>query len=178
MKRLPAAICAVLLAACAAIPAESLAEDDHAHGAAVPVEGEAAILLTGLDGDVLTLTAGDLAALPQVSLEATIHGETHLYEGPLLADLLARTGAPLGPDMHGAALMQVVVVSARDGYRVVFSLAEVDPGLSPNRVMLATRMDGAPLGEADGPFRLIVENALRGARSARMVSSVGIRAVE
>ena len=179
MKRLPVALLGVLLAACAAVPAVTVTESDHAHGPAVPVQDEAALAVTGPDGESLSVTAEDLpASLPQVSFEATIHGETHTYAGPLLADVLALAGAPVGQPMHGAPLMQAVIVTCRDGYQVAFALAELDPGLSADRVLLATSVDGAPLSEADGPFRIIVENASRAARSARMVSSIEVRALD
>ena len=178
MKRLPAAVCAIFLAACATAPAASVAETEHAHGAAVPVEGEATLALKGAGGEAQALTEEDLDALPQASLEATIHGETHVYAGPLLADVVALAGAPVGEPMHGGALMQVVIVSARDDYQVAFALGELDPGLSPERVLLATSMDGAPLPDADGPFRIVVENAQRGARSARMVSGIEVRSLD
>lgn len=132
----------------------------------------------GPGGEAVSLTSDGLAALPQVSFEATIHGETHLYAGPLLADVLALAGAPVAQPMHGAPLMQVVIVTARDGYQVAFALAELDPGLSPERVLLATGLDGEPLSEADDPFRIAVANAPRAARSARMVSSIEVRALD
>lgn len=179
MKCLPAVLMVFLLASCAAAPAAMIAAGDHGSGMSVPAEGAAALIVKGPGGETLTLTVNDLLAeLPQASIDATIHGETHLYEGPLLADVLARAGAPVGQPMHGAPLRQAVIVTCRDGYQVVFALAELDLGLSADRILLATSKDGTPLSDGEGPFRIIVENAARAARSARMVSSIEVRALE
>ena len=40
-----------------------------------------------------------------------------------------------------------------DGYRVVFSLAELDSGIADSEVLVADTMDGAPLGDKQGPLR-------------------------
>ena len=65
-----------------------------------------------------------------------------------------------------------VVAEARDGYRVAFTLGELDPLLGKARVVLADRCNGTMLDESDGPFRLAVEGDERGARSVRQVTSL------
>jgi len=132
------------------------------------------VALSGPSGQTATITAADLAAMPRVKVTFDAHGEKHEYEGPLLIDVLAKVGAPTGKALRGAALADVVLVKAGDGYLVAFGLAETDPGTRPNRIILADRMDGAPMGEKDGPFKLIVEGDLRPARSVRMVTSIAV----
>lgn len=102
------------------------------------------------------------------------HGQTHVYEGPLLIDVLAKVGAPTGKSLRGRALAQAVLVEASDGYVVALGLAEADPGTRAQRIILADKADGAPLNATDGPFRLVVEGDLRPARSARMVRKISI----
>jgi hypothetical protein len=63
-------------------------------------------------------------------------------------------------------------VSARDGYQVVVSLAETDAVTRTARMIVADREAGAPLKSDDGPFRLVVEDDLRPARSARQVERI------
>jgi len=133
------------------------------------------VALKGPDGQSLVLDAPALAALPRAKVSFTGHGQTHAYEGPLLIEVLAKVGAPTGKALHGAALANAVLVSASDGYQVVFGLGELDPETRPNRVILADRADGAPLGAQDGPFKLVVEGDLRPARGVRMVTSIEIR---
>lgn len=112
-----------------------------------------------------------IEGLPTREVTLTQHGETQVCSGPLLADVLARLGAASKGDVRGPALMQAVVIEARDGYRVAFTLGELDPLLGKAQVVLADRCNGAGLGESDGPFRLAVEGDVRGARSVRQVVS-------
>jgi hypothetical protein len=111
--------------------------------------------------------------------EVTIdfHGQTQVCSGPLLADVLARLGAPTRGNLRGEALLLAVVVEARDGYRVAFTLGELDPLLGEAGVVLADRCDGTMLDDADGPFRLAVAGDTRGARSVRQVVSLRMVAV-
>lgn len=132
------------------------------------------LVLKGPAGQTATVGAADLASLPRVKVALAGHGETHLYEGPLLIDVLARVGAPTGKAIHGPTMADVVLVRAEDGYEVAFGLAELDPGTRPNRVILADRVDGAPLLARDGPFKIVVEGDLRPARSARMVREIEV----
>jgi hypothetical protein len=136
--------------------------------------GAQSVALTGADGSVRTLEAPAVAALPRVSVALTIHGETHVFEGPLLIDVLKITGVQTGATLRGPALAQAVVVRAADGYAVVFGLAELDPGVRTNRIILADTGDGAPLSAEDGPFRVVAEGDVRPARSVRQVTSVEV----
>jgi hypothetical protein len=115
---------------------------------------------------------GLIEGLPTREVTVTFHGEKQVCTGPLLADVLAKLGAPARGDVRGKALMQAVVVEARDGYRVAFTLGELDPLLGAAAVVLADRCNGAMLGEDDGPFRLAVEGDQRGARSVRQLKSL------
>jgi hypothetical protein len=153
----------VVLAACVALagPAATQAMDLN-------------VWLTEADGAEQPIGAPAIAALPRVSVPLTIHGETHVFEGPLLIDVLKATGVETGAALRGPALAQAVVVRAADGYAVVFGLAELDPGVRPNRIILADTVDGAPLTAEDGPFRLVAEGDVRPARSVRQVSAVQI----
>jgi len=67
-----------------------------------------------------------------------------------------------------------VVAEASDGYRVVFSLSELDSGILDSEVMVADTMDGAPLGEKQGPFRLVAPHEKRPARWVRMLKSITV----
>jgi hypothetical protein len=118
-----------------------------------------------------------IEGLPTREARIVFHGEPQVCTGPLLADVLERLGAPSKADVRGAALMMAVVIEARDGYRVAFTLGELDPLLGKAPVVLADRCNGAMLGEGDGPLRLAVEGDQRGARSVRQVASLRLVAV-
>jgi hypothetical protein len=130
--------------------------------------------LTGLDGQSKTLSAAEIAALPPVRVSVAGHGPARTFEGPRLIDLLALVGAPTGKALGGHEMADVAVVSAADGYTVAIGLAEADPGTRPNAIILANRVDGAPLDAKEGPYKLVVEGDLRGARGARMVRRISL----
>jgi DMSO/TMAO reductase YedYZ molybdopterin-dependent catalytic subunit len=132
--------------------------------------------LSGADGQAVILSPADIAALPHARLSVTIEGKTISYDGVPLDALLQRVGAPAGKALRGPALRDVVLVTGHDGYAAVFALAETDPGFRKDRILLADRADGHPLGDAVGPYRLVVEGDLRAARSVRMVTAIEVRA--
>ena len=132
------------------------------------------LVLKGPAGHTTTVSAAEIAALPRVTIAFDAHGEHHVYEGPLLIDLLAKVGTPTGKAIHGAELADVVLVKASDDYQVAFGLAELDPGTRANRIILADRADGAALGGKDGAFKVVAEGDLRPARSARRVSEIEV----
>ena len=124
----------------------------------------------------LALTLDDLKKMPRSSLTVMNPHEkkTEKYEGVLLAELLERAGAPHGEQLRGAALMACVLAEADDGYRVVFSLAELDSGIADSGVMVADTMDGAPLGPNQGPLRIVAPHDKRPARWVRMLRSITV----
>jgi len=119
------------------------------------------------DGSSKVLSAQALAALPQQTVEASIHDKIHRYAGADLRDVLHLAGAAETDALRGPLLRRVLIAEASDGYRVVFSLAEIDPTHGARQVLLALRQDDASLPDDDGPLRLIVPQDKRGARSVR-----------
>lgn len=109
------------------------------------------------------------AALPPASATLTAHGESHQCTGVWLRDLVAKAGAPAGDAVKGPALSMTVLAEAQDGYRIVFSLGELDAKLGNAPVLVADKCDGKPLAEGDGPVRLVAQGEARGARSVRQL---------
>lgn len=87
--------------------------------------------------------------------------------------MLAAAGRPVDSLRVGRAAW-VVVVSARDGFVVTFSAAELDPRLGSTRALLALAEENAPLPPAEAPFRLIVLSDRRAARSAHQVERIRV----
>ena len=133
--------------------------------------------LSGLAGESATLSAADIAAMPHQPATLKLDTRTEACEGVPIGLLLQRVGAPAGKALRGQELADAVIVNAADGYRVVLALAETDPMVRPERVVLADRCGGAALPAAEGPFRLVVEGDLRPARWARRVTAIAIRRV-
>ena len=101
------------------------------------------------------------------------------YEGVLVSDLLRQAGATQGEKLRGPAMATYVLMEAADGYRVVFSLAELDPAVLDSNVIVAdTPLDGAPLTVAQGPLRIVAPNDKRPARWIRMLKSITVVKVD
>ena len=128
----------------------------------------------------LVLTLGDLKKMPRKTLSVlNPHDQKkETYEGVLLEDLLQRAGVAHGEHLRGAAMATYVIAEADDGYRVVFSLAELDSGIVDSEVIVADTMDGAPLAAKQGPFRLVAPHEKRPARWVRMLKSITVITAE
>src|SRR5579871_3440095 len=132
------------------------------------------ITVDGGNGNTAVVALADLAKLTQYTIKAVDHGAGIAFEGVLLSDVLAKVQAPVGEKLRGKALTGYLLVEAADGYRVVFALAELDPAFSDKRVYLATKRDGKPLGEKEGPFRIVAPDEKRPARWVRQVTALKI----
>jgi hypothetical protein len=121
-----------------------------------------------------------LKALPHKTV--TVHNPhenvDETYSGALLIDLLKQVGAPVGKDVHGKALAEYVVATGSDGYKAVLALAEIEPDFHPGDVLVADTMNGKPMDAKTGPFRLVVSDDKRPARSVRNLVSVELKAAE
>jgi hypothetical protein len=127
-------------------------------------------------GEPLMLTPEALRAMPHQTL-ALLNphsGQTETYEGIPLLDLLTKAGAPLGEHLRGPELATAVLAEASDGYRVVFGLGELDSGTGDAQVLLADRMNGAPLDAKQGPLKLVVPRDKRPARWIRQLTTLRI----
>jgi DMSO/TMAO reductase YedYZ molybdopterin-dependent catalytic subunit len=137
--------------------------------------GQSPVLLT-VSGDVpmpLTLTAEDLGKMPHQSVTVDEpDGSKATYAGVPLLEVLQRAGAPLGGQLRKQALASYLLAKAKDGYQVVFTLAELDPQFANEIILLADKRNGAPLPANQGPLRLEVGNDKVGARSVRMLESI------
>jgi DMSO/TMAO reductase YedYZ molybdopterin-dependent catalytic subunit len=140
-----------------------------------PASGsDAALVVAGDVPHPLTLTAADLKAMPRTTVTVTADGTDEKYEGVLVGAVLSRAGAPLGRDLTGHAVATYVLASAKDGYQVVFSLAELDPAFTANEIIIADTVDGKPLFDYQGPLRLVAPHDRRGARAVRMLQRLEV----
>jgi DMSO/TMAO reductase YedYZ molybdopterin-dependent catalytic subunit len=133
-----------------------------------------AIRIGGAVKEPLSLTAADLAKLPWARVNTKGDGIAVTYEGVWLHEVSKKAGAPGGTELRGKAMASYVVAEAKDGYQVVFSLAEIDPMFTNNEILLADRADGKPLIGRQGPFRLVAPKEKRGARSIRMLTKLDV----
>ena len=133
----------------------------------------AKLSISGAGIHPLEVTRADLAKMPRLAVDVKDphSGQARHYEGVRLSDLLNKTGVPLGDKLKGSALATYVLARATDGYAVVFSLAELDPAMNDNQIMVADTVGGKPLDDHEGPFRVVVPGEKRPARWIRMVTS-------
>lgn len=69
-------------------------------------------------------------------------------------------------------------MEALDGYKVVFSLPEIDPEFSGKEILVAYFRNGEDLGEGEGPIRLVVPEEKLQARWVRQLRSVKLVKVD
>jgi DMSO/TMAO reductase YedYZ molybdopterin-dependent catalytic subunit len=126
-----------------------------------------------------TLSLDELRKLPHKTVQVMNAHEKkqETYEGVPLADLLKQAGAPQGEQIRGALMTTYVIAEGSDGYRALFSLAELDSAFEDSGALVADRMDGAPMTGDLGPLRLVVPNDKRPARWVRMLQSISIGTV-
>jgi DMSO/TMAO reductase YedYZ molybdopterin-dependent catalytic subunit len=125
-------------------------------------------------GKLVPLPAKEWAKLRREKVEVKAKGgEAVTYEGVPLAEVLRFAGVSFDKHPRGRAA-SYVLVEGSDGYRAVLALAEVDPKVTDRAVLLADRLDGKPLPEGVGPFRLIVPGDKVPSRWVKQVVRVGV----
>src|SRR5215470_3294196 len=135
-----------------------------------------ALKIDGAVGAPLTLTIDDLKKMPRKTLTVTNPHDRkqEVYEGVLVEELLKRAGVPQGEHLRGQSLASYVVFKAEDGYRVVFSIAELDSGILDSDVIVADTVDGGAISGKAGPFGLVAPHDKRPARWVRMLKEITV----
>ncbi len=126
-------------------------------------------------GRTVALSEADFDQLPKITATVEERDQTETVEGVPVPELLKQVGAPLGQGLRGGALALYVVAEGADGYQAVFALAELDPAMTDRVVLIASRKDGRPLGDGEGPLRVVVPGEKRHARCVRQVVRLTIR---
>lgn len=135
-------------------------------------------LVVQAESGTQTLSRADLEALPHVKVTASEHGSPPVsFEGVALKSVLEKAGVPFGESMKGKQLTNCLLVEAADGYRAVIALPELDPAFTDKQTVLAFLRNGKPLGEKEGPYRIVIPEEKRMARWVRQVTTLKIVAV-
>jgi hypothetical protein len=126
-------------------------------------------------GKQVVLSRADLEALPHVKVTVSEHSSAPVsLEGVTLRSVLEKAGVAFGESMKGKRLTNCLLVEAADGYRVVIALPELDPAFTDKQTLLAFLRDGKPLGEKEGPYRIVIPDEKRMARWVRQVTTLKI----
>jgi hypothetical protein len=140
------------------------------------INSSAVLQVTGNVAAPLSLSANDLKALPRKTLKVMNPHENkeENYEGVTVQELLRRAGVPQNAKLRGPAMATYVLAEAADGYMVLYSLAELDSDFQDSEVIVADTMNGAPLGEKQGPLKMVAPHDKRPARWIRMLKSLTV----
>jgi len=135
----------------------------------------ASLIIAGAVERPLELKMSDLEKMPHTRVEVKDHdGNPATYEGVSLVDLLKAAGAPVGEKLRGAGMASYVLAQAKDGYRVVFALPELDPEFTDAKALVASALNGKPLPEGQGPLRIVAPQDKRPARWIRMLQRIEV----
>lgn len=151
------------------------AQEAHHAGASVP---STRLTLRTADGKTMVFSPEQLRAMPHVSV-VVMNGHTNAnesYGGVLLSSLLAMAGVAQGEAVKGSLLLTGVVAEGTDGYKVLYSIAEVDPAQHTGDVIVADTLDGKKLG-SEGAFKLVSSEDKRPARWVRNLSALSVISV-
>jgi precorrin-4/cobalt-precorrin-4 C11-methyltransferase len=172
---------AMVCASAIALPAH---DHDHDHGVPGHVHGPEAVTVCSETGSAIALSHQRFSALKRVKVEippAKGESRSTVYEGVAVGELLRQAGVALERACERPQPGQVhlltccVVVESADGYRAVFSIAEVDAA-AENLVLLADRRDGKPLADS-GPFQIVESKGRIRGRWVRSVSRILVQPV-
>ena len=127
----------------------------------------------------ITLSLADLNALPQVTVEVlNAHTKTNeTFSGPLVSDVLAKGGVTLSEATQHGVLDSYVMGTGTDGYFVIYSGAELQPGLHKAQTIVATAEAGKPLGRT-GAFQLVDAGDVKPARWVRNLQAITVVSVQ
>jgi hypothetical protein len=151
------------------------AAPSSAASGAQPAKASPGSLLVEAGETELRLTPGDFESLPHEDF--TVEGKEGKEElrGVPLHAILARAGVPVGRHRRGHHPVEYVIAEAADGYRALFSLAEIDPALGGSAIYVIDRRGGQPLAAAEGPWRMVVPGDSMRSRWLRQLVALRLR---
>jgi hypothetical protein len=112
--------------------------------------------------------------VPGNAVQQKAAGPARRYVGCLLRDVL--TAAKPVESKPRELRKSYVVVTASDGYEVVFSWAELFVSPLGDKVFVVYERDGAQLPDDEGPIALIAITDTRPARRVKWLRSLTLRA--
>ena len=99
-------------------------------------------------------------------------GQSRKYSGVALYDLLASAGMDIGGEQRPAALTTYLWVEGKDGYRVLFSGAEIHRYIGAGEILLVDSEEGQAAPRPEATYRLVVAADKVRARWIRQVRAL------
>jgi DMSO/TMAO reductase YedYZ molybdopterin-dependent catalytic subunit len=171
---------AILLAALFSIASLASAQVDTTQPATTQPAGQTAagvsLQVAGKVPTPLNLSMDQLAAMDHVTVTVKGHnGGEVSYRGVALVTILKAAGLSFEKMAAArAAAGMCVIVTGSDGYRVLFSMGELDPQFEDRSIILADTQDGNPLDAARGPLEIVAPNEAAHARWVHQVVSLTV----
>lgn len=149
--------------------------------AQAPAPAPVSVTVGGNVSQALALSVADLRRYPAHQIDYLPAQSEHKsggeparhYTGCLLRDVLA-AAKPVETKPRELR-RSYVVATAKDGYEVVFSWAELFVSPTGDNVYIVYERDGAPLAEDEGPIALIALTDLRPVRHVKWLVSLALR---
>lgn len=142
------------------------------------------ITVSGAVETVLTLGVDDLrrfppqqvGTVPVVCQSGADMGKLESLKGVLLRDILEK--AAIKAPEHNDVKKMVIIASASDGYKVVFSWTEVFNSSLGEGVVVFFEKDGKPLGEDEGRIAMIsTQDTRTGPRHVKWLKGIEVKKV-
>jgi DMSO/TMAO reductase YedYZ molybdopterin-dependent catalytic subunit len=125
--------------------------------------------------EALPIEPADWKALTRVEVRVMENGGPVVYSGvPLRVVLKGKLPDPITMGALRGLADAVLAVSASDGYQTAVSAAAVAMDSKGERFLLALERDGKPLGNEQGPVRLVVPGDPERVRWVRNVTGVDL----
>lgn len=152
------------------------------HAAAHPTDGDTAkyvttrLAVTGTVEHALNLSVADLRQLPLVRQGGAKAGQLENLKGVRLRELLEQ--AVVVSRDHNDVKKMVVIATASDGYKVVFSWSELFNSPVGEGVLVYFEKDGQPLGDDEGRIAMVSSKDIRsGPRHVKWLQSIEVKKI-
>ncbi len=142
------------------------------------------LVVRGAVEHTLTLSADDLRAFPPQQLAEVMltrqngadAGKLQNLKGVRLADLINKA-VPVVHD-HNDIKKMIVVATATDGYRVVFSWSEIFNSTAGDGMIVYFEKDGKPLGDDEGHIAMVsTKDTKTGPRHVKWLQTLEVRLI-
>jgi hypothetical protein len=146
---------------------------------ATPATSPSTSLAVTVDSKTTVFKVAELQSMPQKTIKVhNAHNNAEeSYTGVALGDLLAKAGFVADKTTQKRMLHSYLKAEGTDHYWVLYSLTEAEPSEHLGDLIVATAMDGKPLG-GDGAFKLVSTEDKKPQRWVRNLAAITLKSVD